>query len=145
MKGAPSRAAVRAWARLVRASQSIINGVEADVREAGFPPLDWYDCLLELERAGHGGLRPAELREKLNLAQYNLSRMISRMAKQGMVDKAPCSDDGRGQVLTINETGRTVLRRMWPAYSASIQSRIGIKLPDDELHMLCLLLGKLAP
>ena len=144
MRGAPSRAAVLAWARLVRASQTVLNGVEADVRAEGFPPLDWYDFLLEVDRAGRGGIRPTDLRGKLQIAQYNLSRLTERIAAQGLVERTPCTEDGRGHILTITEKGRTVLRRMWPVYSASIQRRIGVKLPDDELHMLSLLLGKLA-
>lgn len=144
MRGAPSKAAVLAWARLVRASQTVLNGVEADVRAEGFPPLDWYDFLLELDRAGHAGIRPTELRDKLKVAQYNLSRLTERMAKAGLVAKASCPDDGRGHLLIITEQGRTTLRRMWPVYSASIQRRMGVKLPDEELHLLSLLLGKLA-
>lgn len=143
MRGAPSRATVQAWARLVRASQTIINGVEAEVQHAGFPPLDWYDILLELDRAGSEGLRPLQLQQQVGVAQYNLSRLMDRMAKAGMVDKTRCQDDKRGHVLTINEQGRTTLRRMWPVYSASIQRHLGVKLSEGDLQMLALLLGRL--
>ncbi|MEO1248476.1 MAG: MarR family winged helix-turn-helix transcriptional regulator [Pseudomonadota bacterium] len=117
--------------------------MEAEVQQAGFPPLDWYDILLELDRAGGAGLRPVELREKVGVAQYNLSRLMDRMIKAGMVNKLPCEDDRRGHVLTINETGRTTLRRMWPVYSSAIQRHLGVKLTEDDLQMLALLLGKL--
>ncbi|MEM8916891.1 MAG: MarR family transcriptional regulator, partial [Pseudomonadota bacterium] len=110
MRGAPSRAAVQAWARLVHASQTVLNGVEADVRADGFPPLDWYDILLELDRAGSEGLRPHALETKVQVAQYNVSRLIARMAKDGLVDRVPCDDDRRGHILRINETGRSLLR-----------------------------------
>lgn len=143
MRGAPSRATVQAWARLVRASQTIINGVEAEVQQAGFPPLDWYDILLELDRAGGAGLRPLELRDKVGVAQYNLSRLMDRMVKAGMVTRTPCEQDRRGHVLTINETGRATLRRMWPVYSSAIQRHLGVKLSEEDLQMLALLLGKL--
>ena len=143
MRGAPSRATVQTWARLVRASQTIINGVESEVQGAGFPPLDWYDILLELDRAGSGGLRPLQLQEKVGVAQYNLSRLMDRMAKAGMVDKGPCPDDRRGHVLSITETGRAILRKMWPVYSAAIQRHLGVKLSEGDLQMLALLLGRL--
>ena len=144
MRGAPSRATVQAWSRLVRASQTIINGVEAEVQQAGFPPLDWYDILLELDRAGGNGLRPLELKDKVGVAQYNLSRLMDRMIKAGMVNRLPCENDKRGHVLTINETGRTTLRRMWPVYSSAVQRHLGVRLSEDDLQMLALLLGKLS-
>ena len=37
--------AVDAWTRLVRAEQSLIDKVETDLKQAGFPPLTWYDVL----------------------------------------------------------------------------------------------------
>ena len=144
MRGAPSKTAVRAWARLVKASQTIINGVEADVQAEGFPPLDWYDVLLDLDRAGGAGTRPADLCARLGIAQYNASRLTARMVKAGLIEKVRCADDGRGQILKISEQGRTTLRRMWSVYSASIQRRLGVKLPEDEMDILAHLLNKLA-
>ena len=57
----PSEAVVRAWARLVRAQQQALTAVEADLKAAGYPPLAWYDVLLELTREKDGRLRPADI------------------------------------------------------------------------------------
>ena len=52
----PSEAVIRAWTRLVRAQQAVLAAVEADLESGGFPPLGWYDVLLELSRADGGEL-----------------------------------------------------------------------------------------
>src|SRR6266566_841845 len=75
----PSDAVIRAWTRLIRAQQAALSAVEADLKTAGFPPLAWYDVLLELSRAEGEGLRPFALEQELLLAQYNLSRLLDRL------------------------------------------------------------------
>jgi hypothetical protein len=39
----------------------VLDAVEQDLKKAGFPPLAWYDALLELSRAPSGEMRPVEL------------------------------------------------------------------------------------
>jgi DNA-binding MarR family transcriptional regulator len=140
----PSDAVIRAWARLVRAQQQALAAVEADLKAAGFPPLGWYDVLLELSRADGGELRPFTLEQQLLLAQYNLSRLIDRLEQGGYVERRTCPEDGRGQVVAITASGRALVKRMWPTYRAAIARHVGAKLSEDEAARLATLLGKLA-
>jgi DNA-binding MarR family transcriptional regulator len=139
----PSDAVIRAWARLVRAQQQALAAVEADLKAAGFPPLGWYDVLLELSRADGGELRPFALEQQLLLAQYNLSRLIDRLETAGYVERRTCPEDGRGQVVAITASGRALVKRMWPTYRAAIGRHVGAKLSEDEAARLATLLGKL--
>ena len=82
MKHEPSEETVTAWARLVRAEQTVLGRIEAALKAADLPPLSWYDVLLELGRAEDGRLRPLELERRTLLAQYNASRLIDRMEKE---------------------------------------------------------------
>jgi DNA-binding MarR family transcriptional regulator len=139
----PSEAVIRTWARLVRAQQQALTAVEADLKAAGFPPLAWYDVLLELSRAAGGELRPFALEQELLLAQYNLSRLIDRLEKAGYVERKTCPEDGRGQVVAITTSGRALLKKMWPTYRAAIGRHVGAKLSEDDATRLAALLGKL--
>ena len=58
MKRKPSTEATAAWIRLMRVQSRVLDAVEQDLKKAGFPPLAWYDALLELSRAPTGELRP---------------------------------------------------------------------------------------
>lgn len=140
----PTEATVTAWARLMRAQRVALQAVEADLKAAGFPPLGWYDALLELRRTETGGLRPVELEAQLLLAQHNVSRLIDRLQSAGYVNREPCDTDGRGQMVVITDAGRDLLKRMWPVYRGAIQTHVGAKLSDDtEASALGTLLGKL--
>jgi DNA-binding MarR family transcriptional regulator len=138
----PSDAVVRAWARLIRAQQAVLSAVEAELKAAGFPPLGWYDVLLELTRKD-GAIRPFALEQELLLAQYNLSRLLDRLEKAGYIERRPCPDDGRGQEVAITAAGRALVKRMWPTYRAAIARHVGSKLSEDEAARLAALLGKL--
>jgi DNA-binding MarR family transcriptional regulator len=140
----PSDAVIRAWARLMRAQQAVLAAVEADLKAAGFPPLGWYDVLLELSRA-EKGLRPFALEQELLLEQYNLSRLLDRLERAGYLERRACPEDGRGQIVAITPSGRALVKRMWPTYRAAIARHVGAKLSEDDASRLAALLGKLTP
>jgi len=139
----PSDAAVKAWARLIRARETLVAAVELDLKAAGLPPLAWYDVLLELTRAPDGRLRPFEIEKEILLAQYNLSRLIDRLEKEGLIARAPHEDDARGQWVVITDKGRALQARAWKVYVRAIQKHVGEKLDDKAAATLADLLGRL--
>jgi DNA-binding MarR family transcriptional regulator len=143
MKHEPCDEVVTAWARLVRAEQALLGRIEGELKTAGFPPLAWYDVLLELGRAADGRLRPVELERRTLLAQYNASRLIDRMENEGLVARAAHPEDGRGQWVAITAGGRALQKRMWKVYGAAIARHVGAKLSRAEAVQLAALLAKL--
>ncbi len=143
MTEGPSKATISAWARLARVQQQALRSIERALKEAGLPPLAWYDVLLELERAGGPGLRPFELERAMLLAQYNLSRLIDRLEAAGHVERITCEDDGRGHLIAVTASGRAMRRKMWPVYARAIEQAIGRHLAAAEVRSLDGLLGAL--
>jgi DNA-binding MarR family transcriptional regulator len=107
------------------------------------PPLAWYDVLLELSRARDGRLRPFEIEKETLLAQYNLSRLLDRLEKEGLIGREPCADDARGQWVVITDKGRAMQARIWKVYAKAIQQHVGEKLDDKAAETLGQLLGRL--
>jgi DNA-binding MarR family transcriptional regulator len=143
MSRKPSQEATSAWTRLVRVQQGLLASVEHDLKKLGFPPLAWYDALLELSRSQHGALRPVELEKQMLLPQYSTSRLIERLVDAGLAERKVCPVDGRGQFVAITQAGRTIQKKMWEAYSAAIERHVGSKLSNKEAATLCDLLGRL--
>ncbi|MGO1121100.1 MarR family winged helix-turn-helix transcriptional regulator [Rhodovibrionaceae bacterium A322] len=141
----PTEEQITAWARLVRTSQDLLGKVEKDLKAAGHPPLVWYDLLLELGREHHEdqGLRPYELQQEMLLSQYNLSRLIDRMDKAGLIRRLPCADDGRGFLVQITEQGKAAKQDIWPAYQQAIARHFAAKLSQQEAKDFARLLLKL--
>ena len=140
----PSDAVTKAWARLIRARETVVGAVDRDLKAAGLPPLAWYDVLLELSRAPDGRLRPFEIEKATLLAQYNLSRLLDRLQKEGLITRAPHQDDARGQWVVITGKGRALRARTWKVYARAIQKHVGDRLDDKAAAQLAGLLGRLA-
>jgi DNA-binding MarR family transcriptional regulator len=140
----PGEAVTRAWARLIRAQHIALSRVETALKQAGLPPLSWYDVLLEVERAGKAGTRPFEIERRLLLPQYGLSRLLDRIVSAGYIVRRPCGADGRGQIVAITRAGKAMRRRMWPVYGGAISCAIGERLSEEEAETLGELLGRLS-
>lgn len=139
----PEDATVSAWIALSRAQRQAVTCVEARLKAAGLPPLSWYDALWELDRAGERGLRPFELERAMLFEQYNLSRLVDRLEKAGLLERFACQQDRRGQVLRINAAGRELRQRMWEIYSQAVEEAIGSRVTNSEAQMLAALLKRL--
>ena len=143
MKRRPSSEVTAAWIRLMRVRSRVLDAVELDLKKAGFPPLAWYDALLELSRAPSGEMRPVELEKQMLIPQYSTSRLIERLVDEGLAVRRECKIDKRGQFVEITETGRELQKKMWSAYSAAIEKHVGSKLSDADAVRLCGLLDRL--
>jgi len=132
-----------AWVGLMRSQRKIFEAIEQELKQAGLPPLAWYDVMLELDRAEEGRLRPFEIEQRTLFAQPNLSRMIDRLQREGLVRREAFRDDGRGQWVVITDAGRQKRAQMWETYGAAIRRHLGDKLSEGEAKALAELLGKL--
>ena len=139
----PKPETIAAWTSLVTANRVLLDDIETALKDAGLPMLGWYDALLELDKAGASGIRPFELKERLLLPQYGMSRLLDRMAKAGLVDRQDVEDDGRGQIVRLTEKGRTIRQTMWPVYAGALIRLVEHQLTGDEATELARLLKKL--
>ena len=135
---------INAWTSLLRAHTKALYIVEKALKSADLPPLAWYDVLWELEQSDNQGMRPYILQSKLLLAQYGMSRLLSRIEKAGYITRESCGNDGRGQLLFISPAGKKIRVRMWAIYGPAITQAIGDKINPSEAEKLSMLLGKLS-
>src|ERR1700739_4885618 len=142
MKRKPSTEATAAWIRLMRVQSRVLDAVEQELKKAGFPPLAWYDALLELSRAPSGELRPVELERQMLIPQYSTWRLIERLVDEGLAVRRECKIDKRGQFVEITEAGRELQKRMWGAYSAAIEKHVGSQVSYADARKTCCLLAR---
>ncbi len=139
----PTTKTMQVWSKLIRVEQTLLNVIEDRLKASGLPSLKWYDILLELDRNEDGCLRPKMLEDSLLLSQYNISRLLDRMSKAGLVTSRPDPKDKRAQIIQITQTGREMKARIWAVYGPFIQDKIGDRLNTDETDTLIHLLKKL--
>ncbi len=143
MKRKPSTEAAAAWIRLMRVQSRVLDCVEQDLKRAGFPPLAWFDALMELSRSPTGELRPVELEKQMLIPQYSTSRLIDRLVDEGLAIRRECKMDKRGLFVEITPAGREMHKKMGSAYAVAIEKHVGSKLTDADAAKLCGLLDRL--
>ena len=127
---------VRAWARLLKAQKLLLEGVQQALAEAGLPPLEWYDVLIELKTAPEQRLRLFDLGERMLLSRSNLTRLIDRLEKEGLVLRDNCAEDRRGLYAVLTPAGLALQKRMWPVYQQAIQQLFGQHFSADEANTM---------
>ena len=137
----PSDPIQRVWIALGRVSQSVQCEVESALKDAGLPELSWYTVLWELERAGTP-TRPKDLAIPLFILPYQLSRLVDRMEKDGLVKRIACKEDKRGHLLEPTAKGFALRKAMWAVYAPAMEEALK-RINDKEALELARLLNKL--
>lgn len=119
----PTEFETEIWVAMNRATRRIQSDIGAALKEAGLPPLKWYDLLWSLERHG-GQLRPYELAQDTIFEQSNLSHLSKRLAAEGLVEFVEFGSDRRGKILKVTEKGRDLRKRMWSIYGPMLHEKM---------------------
>lgn len=139
----PSPQTIAAWTSLVSANRILLNSIEVSLKNEGLPKLSWYDALLEIEKADRTGIRPFELKARLLLPQYGMSRLLDRIATAELIVRTEVEGDGRGQVIRLTQKGRSIRKAMWPVYAGALKRSVEQQLSQAEVTELARLLKKL--
>lgn len=139
-----SALAVAAWEALFRAQSGLFREFAASPVWHGRSTRE-YDVLYQLGRAGEQGMRQRDLTDRLFISQPSLSRMIERLVQEGLINRCPDPNDGRGALLALSEAGRSLQRRIGAGHAADIARAMRARLSDDELRTLQALANKLSP
>ena len=123
-----------AWEALLSAHGSMMRrfGV-ADVWE-DFSRRE-YDVLYTLSKCPEP-IRQTDLNRHVLLSQPALSRMVDRLADQGLVERVVDPGDRRGLLLSLTEEGRAVQRRIGRRHGRSVAREMLGRLTPDELRQL---------
>ncbi|ULU24058.1 MarR family winged helix-turn-helix transcriptional regulator [Dyella terrae] len=108
------------WFSFVRSHRALIREIERRLSNAGLPAYAWYDALWGVESGKDGTRRMHELADTLVIERYNLTRLVDRLEQEGLVTRARSPDDGRAAYVSITDAGRTLRKRMWKIYEATV-------------------------
>ena len=94
-----------------------------------------YDVLYTLSKCDQP-IRLTELNQHVLLSQPALSRMVDRLADQGLVDRVVDPGDRRGVRLSLTGEGRAVQRRIGRRHGRSVAREMLKELTPAELRQL---------
>ena len=120
------------WFAFVRAHRLMIREVESRLAAANLPAYAWYDVLWGLESGQGGTRRMHELADALAIERYNLTRLVDRLEKEGLVERTRSPEDGRAAYATITKEGRALRKKMWKVYESAVAELFLSQFSTDE-------------
>jgi DNA-binding MarR family transcriptional regulator len=86
-----------------------------------------------LSEAPGRNLRMSDLASACALSLSGMSRIVSRLEAQGLVERERVSGDGRGLNAVLTDAGLGRLRRAWPTHLASVRRHMMDHLSELDL------------
>jgi DNA-binding MarR family transcriptional regulator len=140
-----SPAELSAWRGFLRAHAALVGELDAELQAEQGLPLTSYEVLLRLEDATGRRLRMSELADSLFLSQSGATRLVDRMAREGLLTRERCDTDGRGTYAVLTDAGLERLRLARPVHLAGVRRLFLDLLAPEERDELGALWDRLAP
>ncbi len=109
--------------------------------------LEEFDVLVHLAWARDGVLPLRELVASMvsgyQLSRSGLTRLLDRMERDGLIERALSREDRRQFDVAVTDQGREVFDRVWPGHLQGIQRSFSEPLNDHDVTVLKRVLAKL--
>jgi DNA-binding MarR family transcriptional regulator len=139
------REALRVWLRLLSCTNRIEARIRSRLRDRFDTTLPRFDVLAQLdaaEREGQVGLTMTALSRRLMVTNGNVTALVERLAREGLVHRQARSGDRRVQLVRLTPAGRLALEAMTPEHREWL-ARMFAGLTRAECDRLHELVGKL--
>lgn len=132
-------AALAVWVRLLKAHGLMLRELRRRVPED--LTLAQFDVLAQLDR-DTDGMTSIALTRALLVTAGNVSGIVGRLARLGLVERRPVPGDRRAARIRLTTRGRQVMYRALPRHRRDVASLLSA-LPPRDLDALRGLLGRL--
>ena len=130
----PSEAAF--WRSLMRALVVVPRVLDEDLDGVERLSVNQYTILMFLSEAPGRQLRIGDLAETTSLTISGITRLVNRLAVEGLVERRRCEDDGRGFYAVLTQRGFERLERAYPTHLASARRQVMDHLAGFDLDAL---------
>jgi DNA-binding MarR family transcriptional regulator len=123
--------AVSVWLRLLKAHALMLRAARRAVPEG--LTLPQFDVLAQLHR--HEAMTPGQLTRELLVTAGNVTGIVERLVRQGLVERRAVPRDRRAVLLRLTARGRHVMRRAIPRHRRDLEALLAA-VPPHELARL---------
>src|SRR4051794_22475298 len=110
-----------AWRGFLRTHARLVRELDEELTERHGLQLSSYDVLVQLDEAPGGRLRMSPLADAVLLSRSGLSRLVTRLEGQGLLERLECPNDARGSFALITDKGRERLDEARPTHPARVR------------------------
>ncbi|MCM0675710.1 MarR family transcriptional regulator [Micromonospora phytophila] len=108
---------------LGRVMYALPRAIDADMVGDRQLPLTEYTALMNLSEAPGRQMRMSELAAACHLSLSGMTRTVTRLETQGLVERVRCEEDARGWNAVLTDAGLARLQESWPSHLAAVRRR----------------------
>ena len=132
---------VGAWAAILRTHAAVLPKLSRALVATGLP-LTWYDVLLVVNAAPDRRLTMTELGRQAVVSRERVSRVVTELEREGLLERQPNPDDRRSWFAVITPLGRRRLRKAAPVYLDAVRSHVLSHLSAHDRDVIASALWK---
>ena len=122
------------WRGWIAASMLLPEALSRDLHVShGLTGTD-YMILVVLSESPDRRVRMSALAQETQLSRSRLSHQVDRLAKEGLVERTNCPEDGRGTYAQMTEKGWQRLVKAAPDHVASVRTHVLDQLTPEEFR-----------
>lgn len=111
--------ALRLWLRLLSTTNLIESQVRTRLRERFASTLPRFDLLAQLDQTPDG-LTMGELSRRLMVTNGNVTGLVTRLIREGLVERRVDTEDRRSARVRLTQAGRRAFSAMAPVHAGWI-------------------------
>ena len=127
---------LRAWRGMLRAHAAMAKALDAQLDAAHGLQLSSYEVLMYLADAEDERMRMCDLASSILLSRSGLTRLVDRLAREGLIERVACQNDARGQFAKLTPAGREKLAAARVTHLAGVRALFLDRFTPAELELL---------
>lgn len=109
------------WRELLARHARVNEALERELERNHRLSVTEFEALRHLADTEQGSCRLQQLVDDVHMSQSALSRLIGRLADEGLVERKSCTEDRRGIYAVITDAGRERLAEATPTHEAVLE------------------------
>lgn len=118
------------WLAVVRAYQTCDKVMNRKLARVGLT-VPQYDLLMSLKKKN--GQTQQELAGRLLVVKSNISSLLSRAERDGLIQRDGDPTDGRGKIVTLTPAGNRLAKRGWEVQKEVLRTMFAA-VPEREIQ-----------
>jgi DNA-binding MarR family transcriptional regulator len=131
------------WRSWLKLNAALAATLQRELHQDAGLSMPDYEVLVHLTDNPEGRVRVTELAGLLQWERSRVSHHIKRMERRGLVERAECSEDGRGAFVVITPQGRAAIEEAAPGHVMAVRRLMIDALSEQEKAALAAVIDKL--
>jgi DNA-binding MarR family transcriptional regulator len=125
-----------AWVRLAAVLELLPGMLDAQLRrDSGLTHFDYFSLAMLSEAPRHT-LRMTTLAAQTNSTLPRLSHVIRRLEERGLIERFPCTEDGRATNARLTAAGWELVKAAAPGHVANVREHVIDALSEEQVGQL---------